>query len=270
MGGEAYKEHRRWAGAATCKGGSRPAFCSPWCGWQTASERRASCSRPLGHSCKGNPPLLAGARAWRALPPPARPARHAADEIDAIAPKRETAQREMERRIVAQMLTCLDDLAGLLPGGVAPGEGEQQGQAGDGEHGDAGRLLEGKHVVVIGGWAGEWVGGRASGWVGMHCAVALLGGGSPPARGGCFCGGGKHKLGELGLHCYSLPACHSQPAHPPAWRAGATNRPDSLDPALRRAGRFDREIALGIPSEGARCKILQVAAIWGVWAGSCV
>lgn len=28
------------------------------------------------------------------------------DEIDAIAPKRETAQREMERRIVAQLLTC--------------------------------------------------------------------------------------------------------------------------------------------------------------------
>lgn len=30
------------------------------------------------------------------------------DEIDAITPKRETAQREMERRIVAQLLTCMD------------------------------------------------------------------------------------------------------------------------------------------------------------------
>lgn len=30
------------------------------------------------------------------------------DEIDAITPKRETAQREMERRIVAQLLTCID------------------------------------------------------------------------------------------------------------------------------------------------------------------
>ena len=37
------------------------------------------------------------------------------DEIDAIAPKRETAQREMERRIVAQMLTCMDDLSALPP-----------------------------------------------------------------------------------------------------------------------------------------------------------
>ena len=33
---------------------------------------------------------------------------------------------------------------------------------------------------------------------------------------------------------------------------GATNRPDSLDPALRRAGRFDREICLGIPDQPAR------------------
>lgn len=38
----------------------------------------------------------------------------------------------------------------------------------------------------------------------------------------------------------------------------ATNRPDSLDPALRRAGRFDREISLGIPDEDARERILRV------------
>lgn len=30
------------------------------------------------------------------------------DEVDAICPKRETAQREMERRIVTQLLACLD------------------------------------------------------------------------------------------------------------------------------------------------------------------
>eukprot|EP00966_Prymnesium_polylepis_P187308 4342501-Prymnesium_polylepis.1 len=38
----------------------------------------------------------------------------------------------------------------------------------------------------------------------------------------------------------------------------ATNRPDSIDPALRRAGRFDRELALGIPDTAARARILKV------------
>ncbi|XP_025070922.1 nuclear valosin-containing protein-like isoform X3 [Alligator sinensis] len=82
------------------------------------------------------------------------------DEIDAITPKREVASKDMERRIVAQLLTCMDDLNNL------PASAQ---------------------VLVI----------------------------------------------------------------------GATNRPDSLDPALRRAGRFDREICLGIPDEAAREKILQ-------------
>uniref|UniRef100_T1HCW5 AAA+ ATPase domain-containing protein n=1 Tax=Rhodnius prolixus TaxID=13249 RepID=T1HCW5_RHOPR len=39
---------------------------------------------------------------------------------------------------------------------------------------------------------------------------------------------------------------------------GATNNPDSLDPALRRAGRFDREICLGIPDRNERKLILEV------------
>ncbi|NXS20877.1 NVL protein, partial [Mystacornis crossleyi] len=82
------------------------------------------------------------------------------DEIDAITPKREVASKDMERRIVAQFLTCMDDLNNVAAT---------------------------TQVLVI----------------------------------------------------------------------GATNRPDSLDPALRRAGRFDREICLGIPDEGAREKILQ-------------
>jgi ribosome biogenesis ATPase len=37
------------------------------------------------------------------------------DEIDVIAAKRESAQREMERRIVAQLVTCMDDLSALQP-----------------------------------------------------------------------------------------------------------------------------------------------------------
>lgn len=82
------------------------------------------------------------------------------DEIDAITPKREVASKDMERRIVAQLLTCMDDLNSLAVTA---------------------------QVLVI----------------------------------------------------------------------GATNRPDSLDPALRRAGRFDREICLGIPDEEARLRILK-------------
>ncbi|NXV24111.1 NVL protein, partial [Cepphus grylle] len=82
------------------------------------------------------------------------------DEIDAITPKREVASKDMERRIVAQFLTCMDDLNNVAAT---------------------------TQVLVI----------------------------------------------------------------------GATNRPDSLDPALRRAGRFDREISLGIPDEAAREKILR-------------
>ncbi|XP_060005253.1 ATPase family gene 2 protein homolog B isoform X1 [Lagenorhynchus albirostris] len=39
---------------------------------------------------------------------------------------------------------------------------------------------------------------------------------------------------------------------------GATNRPDALDPALRRPGRFDREIVIGTPTLRQRKAILQV------------
>ena len=39
---------------------------------------------------------------------------------------------------------------------------------------------------------------------------------------------------------------------------GATNRPDSLDPALRRPGRFDRELAFPLPTRRARRDILKV------------
>lgn len=105
------------------------------------------------------------------------------DEIDAIAPKRESAQREMERRIVAQMLTCMDD---LLP--AAAPAAAVAGDPADTAEPPAAAAAAARHVVVI----------------------------------------------------------------------GATNRPDALDAALRRAGRFDREIALGIPSEAARRQILAV------------
>jgi transitional endoplasmic reticulum ATPase len=80
------------------------------------------------------------------------------DELDAIAPKREEVSGEVERRIVAQLLTLMDGL-------------KTRGQ-----------------VVVI----------------------------------------------------------------------GATNRPDSLDGALRRPGRFDREIEIGVPDKDGRREVLQI------------
>ncbi len=80
------------------------------------------------------------------------------DEIDAIAPKRETVTGEVERRVVAQLLALMDGL-------------HSRGQ-----------------VIVI----------------------------------------------------------------------GATNRPNSLDPALRRPGRFDREIEIKVPNEKGRLEIFQI------------
>jgi len=39
---------------------------------------------------------------------------------------------------------------------------------------------------------------------------------------------------------------------------GATNREDAIDPALRRPGRFDREIEIGVPDRAGRVEILQI------------
>ena len=39
---------------------------------------------------------------------------------------------------------------------------------------------------------------------------------------------------------------------------GATNRPDDIDEALRRPGRFDREITIGVPDKKGRLEILQI------------
>jgi transitional endoplasmic reticulum ATPase len=39
---------------------------------------------------------------------------------------------------------------------------------------------------------------------------------------------------------------------------GATNRPDAIDPALRRPGRFDREVEIGMPDRDGRYEIIQI------------
>ena len=45
---------------------------------------------------------------------------------------------------------------------------------------------------------------------------------------------------------------------------GATNRPDAVDPALRRPGRFDRELPFTLPDAASREEILRVhTSGWG-------
>merc|ERR1719384_1146910 len=39
---------------------------------------------------------------------------------------------------------------------------------------------------------------------------------------------------------------------------GATNRPNAIDPALRRFGRFDREIDIGVPDENGRLEVFRI------------
>ncbi|KIJ25230.1 hypothetical protein M422DRAFT_237166 [Sphaerobolus stellatus SS14] len=49
---------------------------------------------------------------------------------------------------------------------------------------------------------------------------------------------------------------------------GATNRPDAVDPALRRPGRFDREFYFPLPNLAARSKILHIITKdWAGWEG---
>ncbi|CAE6418854.1 unnamed protein product [Rhizoctonia solani] len=49
---------------------------------------------------------------------------------------------------------------------------------------------------------------------------------------------------------------------------GATNRPDAVDPALRRPGRFDREFYFGLPNLSARKRILEINTDgWKGWSG---
>ena len=58
-------------------------------------------------------------------------------------------------------------------------------------------------------------------------------------------------------------ACQSNPGRETLQKSvlviGCTSRPDAIDAALRRAGRFDKEINIGMPDCKAREKILQVS-----------
>ena len=127
------------------------------------------------------------------------------DEVDAITGKRDNAARGMERRIVAQLLTCMDGLSAVFD------SEEDEGDISKSDQGDSGE----KEKRTKGGEVKE----DAS--------------------------GGKGKGEQQGFRNAGVLVI------------GATNRPDALDSALRRAGRFDREIALGIPDRACRESILR-------------
>lgn len=128
------------------------------------------------------------------------------DEVDAIASRREGASKEMERRIVSQLLTCIDNLA---TSSAKHGLNASENRSSNGPTGD------GKERVICSGEAGV-----------AEIPSAEDADDSPTGR------------------------------IPPVVVVAATNRPESLEPALRRAGRFDREIELGAPDEEARLAIL--------------
>ena len=48
----------------------------------------------------------------------------------------------------------------------------------------------------------------------------------------------------------------------PVMVIGATNRPDALDPALRRAGRFDHEIGMTVPDDEARAQCVCLSVLF--------
>ena len=52
---------------------------------------------------------------------------------------------------------------------------------------------------------------------------------------------------HLHAHCVSTPDVHPHFMYPQVVIIGATNRPDALDGALRRPGRFDRELMFPLP-----------------------
>ena len=181
------------------------------------------------------------------------------DEIDAIAPKRADAQREMERRIVAQLLTSMDSLSMSYSGNNTtnnPSNGSNAANDSNGNE-DSGEA-NGSNSSNNGVLNAINIGGISQGSKSQSAASAATA--AAP---------GTESLSEFAMRANNSGAAMTNGAldeanagNPGRSRAviviGATNRPDAIDSALRRAGRFDREIALGIPDDDARARILQV------------
>ncbi|XP_021117244.1 spermatogenesis-associated protein 5-like protein 1 isoform X2 [Heterocephalus glaber] len=70
--------------------------------------------------------------------------------------------------------------------------------------------------------------------------------------------GGPHRLSESRAVAQVLTLLDGFDGHQDVVVVATTNRPDALDPALRRPGRFDREVIIGTPTLRQRRAILQV------------
>jgi ribosome biogenesis ATPase len=166
------------------------------------------------------------------------------DEIDAICPKRESAQREMERRIVAQFLASIDDLNANDDDDdddddeeeEEEEEEEKDEEEEDGTDGE-GKNVENKSVKEMNDNANNQID-----LVEMKEATKNV---------------EEPKKQEIKIVSQKKEIQKRLRRKRHVVVIGATNRADSLDAALRRSGRFDREIALGVPDEQARVKILK-------------
>jgi ribosome biogenesis ATPase len=167
------------------------------------------------------------------------------DEIDAIAPKRDGTLRGMERRMVAQLLTCMDRLGVLGQSPVShPRESAEA---------DSNPVLKAAH--------GPPGGTECSNQVAGHDALNLANTGlrmdvnrRGRASDAC-CEGDDSGNNSLDIQVPQMPV-----GTPPVIVLGATSRPDALDSGLRRAGRFDREVCIPVPDDAARENILRVLA----------
>lgn len=163
------------------------------------------------------------------------------DEIDAIASRKEGATKDMERRIVSQLISCIDDSSEIdcETDDVSKTGGEERNPE---VNVDVVAEVEKRTENRIQAGAADFVLVREEEDV---QAEQTRDNGKDPMSIDNFGRGGEPEEKDALLESA------------PFIVIAATNRPESIEPALRRAGRFDREIELGAPDEDARVAILK-------------
>lgn len=159
------------------------------------------------------------------------------DEIDAIAASRESASKDMERRIVSQLLSCIDALGSPTAATAKDEEIANKTKKIKKNNKYQKQQLNGDNDIE----------GDREGINGDPDASTIITNEDGEDTDGSI-DGTTELARERGLNRAKLPAVVV---------IAATNRPEALEPALRRAGRFDKEIELGAPDEDGRRAILQ-------------